>query len=154
MSLKKIISGGQTGVDRAALDFILNNPQLKIACGGWCPKGRKAEDGIIPAKYPLKETNTSKYAERTELNVKYSDGTLIIFTNTLDKGTLLTKKLAMKYNKPIYVYSGIKEKKEIKEIKKWLKIKNIKTLNIAGPRESNAPGIYKFTYHLLEKLLL
>jgi predicted Rossmann-fold nucleotide-binding protein len=73
--IKRIISGGQTGVDRAALDVAL---ELGIPCGGWCPKGRLAEDGSIDLRYPLKETNSSEYRERTEKNVEDSDGTLIL----------------------------------------------------------------------------
>jgi hypothetical protein len=75
-TLEKIISGGQTGVDRGALDAAL---EASFPCGGWCPKGRKAEDGPIPARYPLKEMDGPAYRLRTERNVRDSDGTLILF---------------------------------------------------------------------------
>ena len=94
----KIVSGGQSGVDRAALDFAL---QYGILCGGWCPKGRKAEDGKIDEKYPLKETVDDNYNTRTKLNVEHSDGTLIFFKKMPDKGTLLTIKFAEEFNKPV-----------------------------------------------------
>ena len=72
----KIVSGGQSGVDRAALDFALEN---KIPCGGWCPKGRLAEDGRIHHRYPLRETSSTDYRVRTQANVEDSDGTLILY---------------------------------------------------------------------------
>src|ERR1051325_10056938 len=93
----KIISGGQTGVDRAALDVAL---ELEIECGGYCPKGRRSEDGIIPEKYPLTETSTREYAERTELNVKTADGTLVLIDNQADRGTSLTIELCNRHKKP------------------------------------------------------
>lgn len=90
----KIISGGQTGVDRAALDAAL---QLGIPCGGWCPKGRKAKDGPIPDRYPLKETESGSYPVRTEMNVRDSDGTLILTWGRPTGGTALTVRLARRH---------------------------------------------------------
>src|SRR5437588_11049303 len=98
--LQRIISGGQTGVDRAALDVAL---ELGIPCGGWCPRGRRAEDGPIPEKYPLKETSTKEYPQRTEQNVCDADGTLILTRGQPDRGTALTAKLANRHRKPLYV---------------------------------------------------
>lgn len=95
----KIISGGQTGVDRAALDFAIEN---KISCSGWCPKGRVAEDGKISEKYPLHETTSSDYHDRTKKNIEVSDATLIIHGGNIDKGTKLTADLCSKLNKPVY----------------------------------------------------
>lgn len=146
----KIISGGQTGVDRASLDFAFNNG---IDCGGWCPMGRKAEDGKISEKYPLIETKTSKYSERTKLNVQNSDGTLIFFDKILDKGSILTANLANKYCKPLFSYD-FSENIDNREITSWLNSNKIKTLNIAGPRESNSIGIYLKTYKLLSEIFL
>src|SRR5438876_1977372 len=91
MIVSKIISGGQTGVDRAALDVAL---ELGIPCGGWCPQGRRAEDGVIPARYPLRETPWWGYPQRTEWNVRDSDGTLILAEGEPDRGTVLTRELA------------------------------------------------------------
>mgnify|MGYP003793290687 CR=1 FL=1 len=89
--IKKIVSGGQTGVDRAALDVAM---QLGIPVGGWCPRGRRAEDGRIPDSYPLREASSVNYAKRTELNVRDSDGTLILSGGPLTGGTALTESLA------------------------------------------------------------
>ena len=144
----KIISGGQTGVDRAALDFALSN---KIECGGWCPKGRKSEDGNIPAIYPLKETETASYTERTKKNIEESDGTLILFANKLDRGTQLTYELCKSYAKPFLVLK-LAEKSDLKKFKDWMVNNRIKTLNIAGPRESNEPGVYQFVLNFLNNL--
>ena len=94
----KIISGGQTGVDRAALDFALKG---QVSCGGWCPDGRTAEDGVIPLIYPLKETLTANTEERTFLNVAQSDGLLIIFRDMMDDGTLSALKNAKKLLKDL-----------------------------------------------------
>ena len=99
--IHKIISGGQTGVDRAALDFGLHND---IPVGGWCPKGRKAEDGTIALRYPLIESPSIKYSQRTILNVMNSDGTLIIYFQTLYAGTSFTIYCAKENNKPCFVY--------------------------------------------------
>jgi hypothetical protein len=95
--MEKIISGGQTGVDRAALDVAL---ELGLPCGGWCPKGRRAEDGKIPGRYPLEETSSAEYPVRTQLNVEDSDGTLILSWGSPTGGTALTIKLARRLKKP------------------------------------------------------
>ena len=141
----KIISGGQTGVDRAALDFALIH---NIPCGGWCPKGRLAEDGIISKKYPLNETSNNKYKNRTENNIKDSDATLILYANKIDNGTKLTMDLCKAYCKPMLLIN-IKDNLTKPQIINWIKSNNIKILNIAGPRESNSPGIYDETLHFL-----
>ena len=95
--IKKIISGGQTGVDQAALDVAID---LGIPHGGWIPKGRKTEDGILPAKYQLQEMPTSSYPKRTEKNVLNSGGTLIICHGKLTGGSALTRKMAKKHDRP------------------------------------------------------
>jgi hypothetical protein len=146
----KIISGGQTGVDRAALDFALEN---QIPCGGWCPKGRIAEDGPIPFRYPLRETDSTDYRVRTKANVRDSDATLILFCNELGNGTGLTKQFAEKLNKPYFLLRfGEDLFGSIGNFHNWMKMNRIKTLNIAGPRESSEPGIYDEALSCFEKI--
>jgi len=144
----KIISGGQTGVDRAALDFALNK---SIDCGGFCPKGRKAEDGKISKKYPLIETESDSYDERTRRNIENSDGTIIIYTNKIDAGTEVAFNLCNQIGKPVILVKSDDEE-TIRIIQTWMEINKIKSLNIAGPRESNEPGVYQFTKDLLTNL--
>jgi hypothetical protein len=149
--ISAIISGGQTGVDRAALDFALAQG---IPCGGWCPKGRRSEDGTIPAKYPLKETSSAEYHVRTRKNILSSDGTLIIVKdNLMDRGTQLTQYLCKKLVKPCFVASGdsLDEKNEFFE---WLINNQIRALNVAGCREGSQPGIYTRALEVLEFLFL
>ena len=154
--LQKIVSGGQTGVDRAALDVaIALSNELGISVGGYCPKGRIAEDGIIADKYPLTETTTSSYTQRTEWNVKHSDGTLILSCGKLTKGTALTLKFAKQRQKPFFIVDLSQDTTNIYlDIISWLTNNQIATLNIAGSRESSSPSIYKEAYSFLEKLLL
>jgi hypothetical protein len=144
----KIISGGQTGADRAALDFALEN---SIPCGGFCPKGRKAEDGTIPAKYPLSETESDQYDERTQLNIENTDGTLIIYQDKFDLGTELTLGLCNKIGKPVILVKSDDEE-TIQIIQTWIKINKIKVLNVAGPRISNDPGVFDLTIKILRKI--
>ncbi len=143
--VEKIISGGQTGVDRAALDFAIQN---NIACGGRCPKGRLAEDGRIDDKYPLTETNTTLYVERTKRNVKEGDGTLILYSGELGNGSAYTAKYARQKKKPLLVIRT--DEPDLKETTaRWIENNRIKVLNIAGPRESTSPGIYLKTLEIL-----
>lgn len=147
--VKRIISGGQTGVDRAALDVAL---ALGIPCGGWCPKGRRAEDGAIPDHYPLDETDSSRYPLRTELNVRAADATLILTRGEPDRGTALTRDLAKRFKKPFFIVDLDKPAKPA-EVAQWLRDKDIGTLNVAGPRQSSAPGIHEQATAFLRKLL-
>ena len=148
MLLSKIISGGQTGVDRAALDVAL---EMGIPAGGYCPKGRKAEDGPIDPRYPLQELNSPHYPARTERNVLESDGTLIINEGPLEGGVALTLKMAKKYKKHFLIIHPSKSL-AVSEVIKWLKSNPINVLNVAGPRESNSPGIYDKAFSLLLRL--
>jgi hypothetical protein len=134
----KVVSGGQTGVDRAALDVAMF---LGLEHGGWCPKGRLAEDGIIPNEYQLKETTSSEYSVRTEQNVIDSDATLILFRNTVSGGTLLTKKYTAKHRRPSLMID-LENECEQTEFKNWISEFNICVLNVAGPRASSDPLIY------------
>lgn len=131
-NIEKIISGGQTGVDRAALDVAI---RFHIQCGGWCPKGRRAEDGVIPIKYPLKETRSEGYEERTKRNVDDSDGTLILaFGTDLTGGTNLTALYVTNIKKPLYQIN-MSQDVDVKKFWGWIEQNRIKTLNVAGPRE-------------------
>jgi len=138
MSEITFISGGQTGADRAALDWAIENG---IAHGRWCPKGRKAEDGRIPNRYNLKETKSADYRERTRLNVQDSDGTLIFSKSPLTGGTKYTMELAKEMGKPVlHMEKG--EYSAATDIGQFIQDHNISILNVAGPRESGDPEIY------------
>ncbi len=144
----KIVSGGQTGVDRAALDVAI---ELGITHSGWCPSGRKAEDGVIPARYQLHETETSEYIERTRLNVRDSDGTLVLGIGEPTGGTLQTIRIADELNKPL-LSIDLSKPPTAAQINHWLQSNNIKVLNIAGPRGSKQPDIGKLSRDFLKKL--
>lgn len=135
--VKKIVSGGQTGVDRGALDAAIF---LGLAHGGWCPLGRLAEDGCVPQHYQLRETESAKYPVRTERNVVDSDGTLILFDQELQGGTSLTLRLAEQHAKPV-LSVDLAEPRPDAEIIGWLKDHDIAVLNVAGPRESSKLGV-------------
>lgn len=145
-----IHSGGQTGVDRAALDFALCND---ISCAGWCPQDRQAEDGTINIRYPLRQVYSVNFNLRTELNVLDCDGTLIIVFDEMDFGTKLTYEIAKLNEKPLFVWVICDKNTNVRRFQRWLVQHNITHLNVAGPRESNAPGIYNYTLDLLGKLL-
>jgi hypothetical protein len=147
---RKIVSGGQTGADRAALDVAL---ELGIPCGGWCPKGRLAEDGVIDEMYPLRETESPEYPVRTEMNVKDSDATLIITQGPVTGGTARTLVLAEKFKKT-HLVVDLSKAKDPAIVRKWLEFNQVGTLNVAGPRESKIPGIYDKAAEFLRKVLL
>ncbi|NDV25045.1 molybdenum cofactor carrier [Desulfovibrio sp. JC010] len=144
-----IVSGGQTGVDRGALDAAI---ELGIPHRGWCPKGRKAEDGPIPARYNMRETIGWQYWIRTEKNVLDSDGTLIFPGEKESKGTALTVRLARKHGKPLAVVDP-NSPDAVETIRAWIAANNIGIMNVAGPRESGAPGISRKIRELLYSLL-
>ncbi len=147
----RIISGGQTGADRAALDFSIKS---NIPYGGWVPRGRKTEDGRLPGKYKLQEMPTSDYSKRTEKNIIDADGTLIVSHGRLTGGSALTQFLSEKQNKPfIHVdLNGMSIDEACAAIRVWLKNNQIETLNVAGPRARKDPAIYEATRKLLESL--
>ncbi len=149
MAIKRIVSGGQTGVDRAALDVAM---ELDIRCGGWCPKGRRAEDGVINSRYPLDETSTKSYSQRTEWNVRDSDGTLILTVGEPAGGTALTIRAAEELKRPFIILDPY-GKAGIERFREWTKTWKIETLNVAGPRESVIPGIYDLVAAFLQKVL-
>jgi hypothetical protein len=145
----RIVSGGQTGVDRAALDVAL---EMGLACGGWCPRGRKAEDGPISSRYPLRETPGADYPQRTEWNVRDADGTLILTRGTPKGGTALTIELAIRLGKP-YLVLDLAQAPGADEVRAWAESNGVNVLNVAGPRESDNPGIHEEAVRFLRKLL-
>ena len=147
--LEKIVSGGQTGVDRGALDAAL---ERQFPCGGWCPKGRLAEDGPIDKAYPLNETPTANYPERTELNIRFSDGTLILTEGPLTGGTALTERLAIKHGRPVLVIE-LSDPTGLAKAHTWIMRKDLRILNVAGPRESGSPGIQERSRRFIVALL-
>ncbi|NBC27568.1 MAG: hypothetical protein GVY08_11955 [Bacteroidetes bacterium] len=151
--IEKIISGGQTGADRAALDVALS---IGYDCGGWIPKGRLAEDGIIPNSYPnLKEASDERPETRTKLNVRNSDATLILSHGPLFGGSKYTKQIADELGKPsIHIdLDHFTTNQAVAKIREWISKVEPRILNIAGPRANDDPRIYKETYSILEVLL-
>jgi Circularly permutated YpsA SLOG family len=146
-----IVSGGQTGADRAGLDWAIEHG---LKHGGWCPKGRRAEDGPIPACYALKETPGVTYIQRTEWNVRDSDGTVIFTTaNRLSAGPLRTLEFAIRQRKPhVHLHAGLREK-AAEALTDWLRQNEVRVLNIAGPRASKDPRIGAFVRSVLDQAL-
>jgi hypothetical protein len=145
-----IVSGGQTGADRAALDWALAHG---VNCGGWCPKGRLAEDGPIDLKYPLKETPSESYSERTEWNVRDSDATVVFsITPELSGGSKETLELARKHDKPcLHLHSGLPDASE--RLRAFLEKNKVKVLNVAGPRSSHESTIGAFVQWMLKEII-
>ena len=151
--LRKIVSGGQTGVDRAALDWALARD---VPCGGWCPLGRWAEDGSIDAWYPLRETPDADPAQRTEWNVRDSDGTLIVtLARRMTGGTLLTAGLARRLAKPLLHLAKADSPAagQAEALSQFIGQHEIRVLHVAGPREAGEPGVGEFAAVLLEAAL-
>ena len=138
MTVKKIISGGQTGVDRAGLDAAI---ALNIEHGGYVPKGRKAEDGIVPLKYQMQELPKGSYPARTKMNIEASDGTVVFCQGKPTTGTKLTVDHAMKIKKPILVLDidAVNMQTAVRIIREWIANQKIEIMNVAGPRQSSAP---------------
>lgn len=145
----RIVSGGQTGVDRAALDVALS---LGIPCGGWCPRGRLAEDGPIPSRYPLAETPTARYPQRTAWNVRDSDGTLVVHAGRPRGGTALTLRLLARERKPT-LQVDLDAAPDPGALTRWMAARAIRVLNVAGPRESECPGVGRRAKQFLESAL-
>ena len=148
-----IISGGQTGVDRAALDVAR---ELGLPYGGFIPKGRRTEDGTLPDEYVgMTESESSIFAVRTRENVARADATLILARGSPDGGTLLTRLTAQAKEKPLLVLDllEVDPDEAARRILAWLSGLAAGTLNVAGPRESRQPGIYGETRALLETVL-
>lgn len=157
--LRKIISGGQTGVDQAALRAAIS---LGIQHGGWCPPDRESEDGSIDEKFNLKETPQERSDKapkiprslRTEWNVRDSDGTLILTTGntSYDPGTNWTIKAASLYKKPLLITNPM-DNGSVNQVSLWLEKNRIKVLNVAGPNEKSIPGIGEITYEFVQLMI-
>ena len=153
MTLKKIVSGGQTGVDQAALDIAI---RLKIDHGGWVPKGRLTEAGPLASKYDMDEMPSADYPQRTEQNVIDSDGTLLISRGTPKGGTDYTRKMALKHGRQLLhidLAMGQKPPQAASLIASWIEMNRIEVLNVAGPRASGDPTIYDAATAILEQAL-
>ena len=148
--LIKIISGGQTGVDRAALDWAIEH---NIDHGGWCPLNRHANDGPLASLYRLRETKSTGYSQRTRRNVQDADATLILIRGQLVGGSRLTKRIADELNKPVHVANlELDCHAQVEQVQSWLSMMPIGTLNIAGPSEERCDGIYHQVKEFLNKL--
>jgi len=151
----KIISGAQTGVDRAALDAAM---AFGMDVGGWCPRGRKALDGIIPPKYPLQETKGASYQTRTKWNVRDADATLILCMGEPSGGTALTIKYCEQLGKPYHVHRLNSEwgtyidGDGCSDVLYWMNCHDIHVLNVAGPREGKHGPVYDQAYYYLKDL--
>lgn len=152
MALMKIVSGGQTGVDRGALDAALG---AGFACGGWCPAGRKAEDGPIPDRYPVIEMPGASYEQRTRRNVMDSDGTLILHFGEITGGTLKTLRLCKHLKKPVLTVDAATMSPGLaaEKLCEFLRRENIETLNVAGPRTSGAPEAHAYAQQTIASTL-
>lgn len=158
--VSRIVSGGQTGADRGALDAAID---MGIPHGGWCPLGRAAEDGVVPLGYTLRETTSTHYGQRTALNVRDSHGTLMVSfaaeQQAMTGGTKFTRDVAKKQRKPllhVQLHAGHVHDisaATLAAIRAWLKRTNVRTLNVAGPRESKEPGIQEATREFVTLLL-
>ncbi len=149
--IKKIISGGQTGADQAALDAAI---KLDIPHGGWIPRGRLTENGPLPEKYGLRETRSSSYPERTEKNVQQADGTVIISRGPLTGGSEYTRQMAVKHARP-WLHINLEKTSAFQAasaINEWIKLNKIETLNVAGPRASKDPKIYREVFGIIESV--
>ena len=145
-----IVSGGQTGVDRAALDAVID---LGIPTGGFIPAAKMADDGRIPDSYQgLAETDSSDPSVRTELNVRNSDATLVLVRGALTGGTLLSVRIANRIEKPLLIVN-IDERGAVDKVEAWLSENSAGVLNISGPRESEDAGIYAAAKSFIDIIL-
>jgi hypothetical protein len=145
-------SGGQTGVDRAALDAAM---ALGVLCGGWCPAGRLAEDGPIPDRYPVRELASKRYSTRTLRNVTESNGTLIVFFGQIQGGTELTLKACLARHKPYRLLDAreMSPDRGADLAREFIASNRIGVLNVAGPRASQWPGGYDYVLRMMVRLL-
>lgn len=146
-----VVSGGQTGVDRGALDAAL---ERGVPCGGWCPTGRLAEDGVIPARYPVTELCNAGYDERTHKNVEDSDGTLIVTFGRATGGTARTIELCEELARPHLIVdaASVTLEEAVWRAVRFLREEGVGRLNVAGPRASSEPRGYEYAYALVRDL--
>jgi hypothetical protein len=158
VTLRKLVTGGQTGVDRGALDAAL---ERGFPCGGWCPEGRLTEDGPLPPHYPLRELPGGTTADRTERNVRDSDATLILTPGPLTGGTRLTRECCERLQRPFLELEwnaerrldSSQEEPALERIRSFLDKTDCELLNVAGPRASEWPGAYQTSAGLVGALL-
>lgn len=150
--LEKIISGGQTGVDRAALDAALHH---RFPCGGYCPKGRKAEDRAIHARYPLTEHASADYRKRTLANIVHSHGTLIIYAQAMKGGTALTADYCRQHERPfLLVDAHHQDSAQAAGVAlEFFRKFDVRCLNVAGPRRSRWAAGYRYAYRCMDHIL-
>jgi hypothetical protein len=152
MALKKIVSGGQAGVDRGALDAAL---EAGFPCGGWAPEGRIAEDGRIPERYPLQELAGAGYEERTLRNILDSDGTAIFYSGTLEGGTRQTMLHCVGRGKPFELVDATRAGPRDAALKlaDFVARNRLSVLNVAGPRASKWPQAHAYAYATVKEML-
>lgn len=150
--LTRVISGGQTGADRGALDAAL---AAGFPIGGWCPAGRKAEDGTIPERYPLQEIAGDSYADRTLRNVESADGTVIFFDSEPAGGTELTLTQSIRRQKPYQLIDvkNVDVESAVELVAEFVTSTRISVLNVAGPRDSECPVVYQYVHDAMSLLL-
>ncbi len=152
MSLAKVLSGGQTGIDRGALDAAI---ACGFPCGGWCPPGRRAEDGQIPDHYPVLEIEKGGYRERTWRNVLESDATVILYFGGIEGGTEETLRFCIERRKPYKLIDAeeVEPRRAASLIASFVQQYGIGVLNVAGPRQSKAPKAHGYAYVVINLLL-
>jgi hypothetical protein len=153
VKLKRIVSGGQTGVDRAALDAALG---ARFPCGGWVPGDRMTEDGVIPERYPLMALPDGNYQQRTRLNVVDSDGTVLLYSDFLTSGTRLTCDLCELLNRPCILISARETPDPYAAadaVLKFIQDNGIEGLNVGGPRASGWPAGYGFSRAVIAEVI-
>lgn len=151
--MRKVISGGQTGADRGGLDAALD---LDFPHGGWCPYGRRAEDGRIPDRYELVETASTSYKVRTRLNITESEGTVIFVRGQVSQGSALTSEYATRHKRPwllVDLAAVPSRDAAILKVSRFIAENEVEVLNIAGSRESVSPGIQEEVRSIMRRVL-